>query len=86
MAPFITPVLECAFTAKKDFVWGFFCYTPRHVVSYFPNQGLNVCPLQWQSRVLTNWKPGKFLIKTFFFLKDVIIKYDYVNKTLRNMY
>ena len=25
----------------------------RHVRSYFPNQELNLCPLQWKYRVLT---------------------------------
>ena len=34
-----------------------------------PNQGLNLCPLHWKHRVLTNGLPGKslsFLISTFF--------------------
>ena len=33
-----------------------------HVGSYFPDQGSNLCPLQWKHRVSTTGRPGKALI------------------------
>ena len=46
----------------KLFCQLFFCfsYTSQHVGSYFPDQGLNPCPLQWKCKVLTTGPPGKF--------------------------
>ena len=38
-----------------------FGHAPRHVGSLFPDQGLNLCPLQWKRRVLTTGPPGKSL-------------------------
>ena len=40
----------------------FFCccfLAMRHAGSYFPDQGSNLCPLQWKSGVLTTGPPGK---------------------------
>ena len=37
----------------------FFGHAARHVGSWFPNQGLNLSPLQWKLRVLTTGPPGK---------------------------
>ena len=31
----------------------------RHAGSYFPDQGSNLCPLQWKPRALTTAPPGK---------------------------
>ena len=31
------------------------------MASYFPDQGLNPCPLQWKHGVLTRGSPGKSL-------------------------
>ena len=39
----------------------YFGLTACHVGSWFPDQGLNPCPLQWKLRVLTTVPPGKFL-------------------------
>ena len=36
-----------------------------HVGSYFPNQGLNPCPLQGKHRVLTTGLPREFLFSMF---------------------
>lgn len=85
MAPFITPVLERLFTTKKDFVWRVLCYTPRHVLSYSPNQGLNVCPRAVAMQSVNKLEARTFLIKDFF-LKDIIKSMTMLNKTLRNMY
>ena len=38
----------------------FFFFSPaQHVGSESPDQGLNPCPLQWKSRILTMGQPGK---------------------------
>ena len=37
----------------------FFGHAIWHVESYFPNQGLKLCPLRWKLRVLTTGPPGK---------------------------
>ena len=42
------------------FVFG---HTVLHVVSWFPNKGLNLSPLHWECRVLTTGPPGRFLPK-----------------------
>ena len=36
--------------------------TAKHVGSLFPDQGLNLCPLQCQHGVLTTGLPGKTLL------------------------
>ena len=44
------------------FVWlvfGLFCCTVWPEGSYFPDQGLNPCPLQWKHRFLTTEPPRK---------------------------
>ena len=33
--------------------------TVWHAESWFPDQGLNLCPLQWKRRVSTTGPPGK---------------------------
>ena len=35
-------------------------HTVQHVGSWFPDQGLNPLPLQWESKVFTTASPGKF--------------------------
>ena len=40
----------------------FFGHSEQHVGSYFPDQGLNLCPWQWKLRVLTTILPGNWLI------------------------
>ena len=40
----------------------FFYCAVQHVGSYFPKQGLNLCPLRWEPRVLTTGPPGKSLL------------------------
>ena len=37
----------------------FFVLTMWHVGSYFPNQGLNLCPLLWKCEVFTAGPPGQ---------------------------
>ena len=45
-------------------------FLPHHLGSLFPDQGLNLCPLQWERKVLTTGPPGKSnIIFFFFFLK-----------------
>ena len=44
---------------KTCFFFFFFYCIAWHVVSSFPNQGLNLCPLQWKRRVLTTGPRGK---------------------------
>ena len=34
-------------------------FTVKHVGSQFPNQGSNLCSLQWKHRILTTGSPGK---------------------------
>ena len=48
-----------SFAAKSE--GSFFFLFFGHVGSYFPNQGLNLCPLHWKLRVLTSGPPGKSL-------------------------
>ena len=43
--------------------WGGF--TPRHVGSYFPDQGGNPCPLRWKGGILTTGLPKKSLVAFF---------------------
>ena len=37
-----------------------FFFLARYAGSYFPDQGLKLCPLHWELRVLTTGTPGKF--------------------------
>ena len=48
---------------KKIYLF-IFGHILRHVRSSFPNQGLNLCPLQWKCGVLTIGLPEKSLIPT----------------------
>ena len=45
----------------------FFFFIPRSGTagSYFPDQRLNLCPLQWKRGVLTTGRPGKSLFFNF---------------------
>ena len=43
----------------------FFLFLSHHVGSYFPDQGLNLYPLQWKHRILTTGLPGKSLYMVF---------------------
>ena len=36
-----------------------FCHAMQHLGSFFPDQGLNPCPLHWKHRVITTGPPGK---------------------------
>ena len=47
------------------FVCFFFCHTPWHVGSLYPNQGLNPGPLRWKHRVLTTGLLGKSSVVSF---------------------
>ena len=52
--------------------------TTRHVGSQFPDQGSDLCPLQWKLRVLTTELPGKSLkeqIKTSFFSSPTLLHF-----------
>ena len=42
-----------------------FRHTERHVGSYFPDQGKNLCPLQWKYGILTTGLPQKSLMRIF---------------------
>ena len=42
----------------KHFFFFFFGCASRHAGSQFPDQGSNLCPLQWKHRVLTTGLPG----------------------------
>ena len=46
-------------------VFFFLATATRHVGSQFPDQGLNLCPLQWKCGVLTTGPPGKSLTGVF---------------------
>ena len=57
-------LLVISFSKRQFLVWfilGLFGQAMWHVGSYFPDQGLNPCPLQWRSRVLTTGLPGRTL-------------------------
>ena len=47
---------------------GLFCFghATRYAGSYFPDQGSNLCPLQWKYGVLTTGPPGKSHGQVFF--------------------
>ena len=47
-----------------------FGYAVCHVGSYFPSQGLNLCPLEWKCGTLTTGPPGHSLnmLKLGYFL------------------
>ena len=51
----ITRALWISYTSNSFFLYGF---TVWLVGSLFPNQGLNPCPWQWKSRVLTTGPVG----------------------------
>ena len=59
----ILSFIDCAFGVFLVFLNFilFFLAMPhaRHALSQFPDQGLNPCPLQWKSGVLTTGLPGK---------------------------
>ena len=40
---------------------GFFWQAMQHVTSSFPDQGSNLCPLQWKHKALTTERPGNTL-------------------------
>ena len=51
------------------FLWRFFFFfycTAQHAGSQFPDQELNLCPLQWKRGVLTTEPPGKSILWTLF--------------------
>ena len=48
----------CLFYNFYFFIF-YFCHTMQHVGSLFPNQGSNLCHLQWKHGVLTTELPGK---------------------------
>ena len=53
------PAWVCLFK-KIIYLFKFiFGHTARHAGSQFPDQGSNLCPLQWKRRVLTTGPPGK---------------------------
>ena len=66
-------------------IFFFFGHTVRHAGSPFPDQGLNLHPLQWKHGVLTNGPPGnshyccilKLLKILFFFFCYQNIYWDY---------
>ena len=43
----------------QGFLFLSFGHAAQHVRSYFPNQGLKLCPLHWKYRVLTTELPEK---------------------------
>ena len=43
----------------QSFLFLSFGHAAQHVRSYFPNQGLKLCPLYWEHRVLTTGLPEK---------------------------
>ena len=58
---------HCAFRRMVLFYSFFFLrliclfgHTAQLVVSYFPDQGSNLCPLQWKLSILTTGPPGRF--------------------------
>ena len=44
----------------------------RHVASFFPDRGLNLCPLHWKGGVLTTGPPGKSLSWLFLVLSPLL--------------
>ena len=58
----------------------FFGGTVWHVGSWFPDQGLSLCPLNWKHRVLTTGPLGKsHLKKKFFLLMSRFLKDNQLN-------
>ena len=56
-------------TSHPDLLFFFGC-AMWYVGSYFPDQGLNPCPLHLKGRVLTTGPPGKSLTLSFSFFLD----------------
>ena len=52
-------MLSLNFSPATFFLFLFFGCTIQQVGSYFPNQGLNLCPLHCKHGVLTTGPPGK---------------------------
>ena len=44
-----------------------FFHMAQHAGSYFPNQGSNLCPLQWKHRVLTRELPLRFFMEIYIY-------------------
>ena len=57
----------CPFKKKKKIIYFSFGHAAQRAKSYFPNQGLNLCPLQWKLKVLTTGPPGKSQLCPFLF-------------------
>ena len=49
----------------------FFSCATQHAESHFPNQGQNLCPLQWKCGVLTTEPPEKSQLFFFFVIKNI---------------
>ena len=48
--------------SSSSFFFGFnFLHTSQHIRYYFPDQGSNSCPLDWEGWVLTTGTPGNSL-------------------------
>ena len=50
------------FTGVASFFFFFKCHAVLHAGCWFPDQGLNPCPLHWACQVLTVGWPGKSLL------------------------
>ena len=69
------------FFFKKNIFLFIFLATSWHVGSYFPNQGLNPCPLLQKCGILTTWLPGNslhcFLAESILSNSLNIVEYKY---------
>ena len=52
----------CAWVSSLVIFFSFVGHTTWHVGYYFPDQGLNLHPLQQKHGILTTGPPGKYLI------------------------
>ena len=75
------------------FFFLFFGYAAQHVESLFPNQGSNLCSLQWKLGVLTTGPPGKshviihmYIFRQFSKLKFFSIQMVKLYRLLFQMY
>ena len=63
------------------FIYLFSCAV-WHVGSYFPDQGSNLCPLQWERKVLTTGPLGKSRIVHFKWVYCMVCEL-YLNKAIK---
>ena len=66
-------VLPIPYIVLLGKIFFFFGHAMQHAGSSFPDQGSNLCPLQWKHGVLTTGLPGKFPRHFFFFVPETFV-------------